>query len=323
MAQQKAQHKAGKAVESRKWPWVAAALAAHTAWGAYPVLARYLQTISLLPSMSLLTVGTIVAFFGLVLLTRPRVEISFFRSRLAWAFMIVLAIRVISNLLAARFTLAIYVQLITLMTPFLVTLLSATLLRDRIPPYTGRAIIIATIGALLLMSGGIGGNGSGFSLVTNDWLGIGLALTGSLALALYMILIRRSRRSSISGEGMLLIQLTTILIISLPISLILGEDWGRWRQLQATDWLVFGAFTVVVLLGANLGQISALRHLGAPMVSSLLAWRLVSALFFATLLLGERLASFWQLLGAIIVLLTVTWYLWRQREPRSKFSHNT
>jgi drug/metabolite transporter (DMT)-like permease len=312
------QQKASQALQDRKWSWIAAALAAHTAWGIYPVLARYLQTISLLPSMSLLIVGTIGALLGLLLLTRPRVEIGFFRSRLAWAFMVVLAVRIISNLLAARFILAIYVQLITLMTPFLVVLLSARLLRERIPPYTGRAIVIATIGAVLLMSGGLGKSESGFSLETNDWLGIGLALTSSLALALYMILIRRSTRFDVSGEGMLLIQLLTILVISTPISLILGEDWGRWRQLGTADWIAFGVFTIVVLLGANLGQISALRHLGAPLVSSLLAWRLVSALFFAAILLGEKLDTIWQLLGAIIVLSTISWYLWQQREPRRK-----
>jgi drug/metabolite transporter (DMT)-like permease len=49
------------------------------------------------------------------------------------------------------------------------------------------------------------------------------------------------------------------------------------------------------------------------MVSSLLAWRLVSALIFAALLLDERLTSPWQLLGALIVLITVTWYLRQQR----------
>lgn len=309
------QHNVGEVAQEKTWPWIAAALAAHTAWGAYPVLARYLQTVSLIPSMSLLIVGSLVALLGLLFLVRPHIEPSFFRSRLTWAFMIVIAIRAITNLLAARFTLAIYVQLITLMTPFLVVVLSATFLRDQIPPYTGRAILIATIGALLLMSGDIGQAGQPFSLDPNDWLGIGLALTSTLALALYMILIRHSTRRNISGEGMLFIQLLTILAVSLPISLLLEEDWDRWRQLQTVDWVVFATFGLGILLGANLGQVSALRHLGAPLVSSLLAWRLISALFFATILLGERLTSIWQLLGTLIVLLTVTWYLWQQREP--------
>jgi drug/metabolite transporter (DMT)-like permease len=44
----------------------------------------------------------------------------------------------------------------------------------------------------------------------------------------------------------------------------------------------------------------------------MMAWRLVSALFFAALLLGERLSSWIQLLGAVVVLVTITWYLWQQ-----------
>jgi len=43
-----------------------------------------------------------------------------------------------------------------------------------------------------------------------------------------------------------------------------------------------------------------------------MAWRLVSALLFASLLLGERLSSWVQVLGAVIVLVTITWYLWQQ-----------
>jgi drug/metabolite transporter (DMT)-like permease len=304
----------------RSWPWLFAALAAHTAWGAYPVFARYLQTISLLPSMSLLVIGSLISLAGTTLITRPKLKASLFRSRLIWVFIIVIATRAITNLLAARFTLSIYVQLITLMTPFLVVLLSATLLRDEIPRYTGRAIFLALIGALLMMSGDIGEAGMHFSLSTDDWIGIGLALGSSLALALYMILIRRGVRHHIAGESMLLIQLLTIFAVSLPLSLLLGEDWGHWGQLQTADWLVFACFSLGVLLGANLGQVSALRQLGAPMVSSLLAWRLVSALIFGALLLDERLTSLWQLLGALIVLLTISWYLWQQRTPKPEVS---
>jgi len=45
----------------------------------------------------------------------------------------------------------------------------------------------------------------------------------------------------------------------------------------------------------------------------MMAWRLISAIVFGALLLGERLTSFWQITGAVIVLLTITWYLWQQR----------
>ena len=112
---------------------------------------------------------------------------------------------------------------------------------------------------------------------------------------------------------MLLVQLIAILAFSLIVSLVLGEEWHRWQELTPFDWLIFLAFSLGVLFGANMGQVGALRHLGAPMVSSLLAWRLVSALIFAALLLDERLTSPVQFLGALIVLTTITWYLRRQR----------
>ncbi|MDX1612679.1 MAG: EamA family transporter [Candidatus Promineifilaceae bacterium] len=297
---------------SATWPWVAAALAAHTGWGAYPVLARYLQTVSQLPSMALLAGGNLVALVALVMLVRPRLSRRFLRSRLLWIFVLIIVTRSVTNLLAARFTLAIYVQLLTLMTPFLVAVLNGILFRDHMPRYTGRAILLALIGALLMMSGNIQAESAQLTLGRNDWLGIGLALLSSLSLALYMLLIRHSAQRNIAGENMFLIQLLAVSAVTLSLSLGLQDDWTSWRSLQLRDWLIFAAFSLGVLFGANTGQIAALRRLGAPMVSTLLAWRLVSALIVAALLLDERLRTPAQAIGAIIVLVTITWYLWQQ-----------
>jgi hypothetical protein len=43
-------------------------------------------------------------------------------------------------------------------------------------------------------------------------------------------------------------------------------------------------------------------------------WRLVSVLAVSAVLLDERLTSIWQFAGVILVITTVSWYLWRQRE---------
>jgi hypothetical protein len=40
--------------------------------------------------------------------------------------------------------------------------------------------------------------------------------------------------------------------------------------------------------------------------------RLVSALVFAGLLLNEQLSSGWQVVGAVVVFVTITWFLRRQ-----------
>lgn len=295
------------------WGWMFVALGAHTGWGAYPVLARYLQTVSQLPSMSLLFLGNLVVLILLGFVVLPRTDPRVFRSHVLWVFAFAVVGRAVTNLLAARYTLAIYVQLITLMTPFLVALLGAGLLHEPIPPYTGRAIAFSLSGAVLMVSGDVGATGISLALTPTDWLGIGLAFVSSFFLALYMLIVRRTTRHALPGGVVFFTQIATLVAITAALSLLLREDWSRWRAMEPVDWVVFAAFSGGVLLGANMGQIGALRHLGAPLVSTLLPWRLVSALAVAALLLGERLTTLWQGIGALMVLVTLSWYLWQQR----------
>ncbi|NTU83343.1 MAG: DMT family transporter [Chloroflexales bacterium] len=290
-----------------------AALFAHTAWGAYPVLARYLQTVSHIPSMALLALGNLLALAAFAPFVLGRFDRRFLRSRALWGFTLVVVLRAITNVLSARFTLAIYVQLITLMTPLVVALLSAALFRQRLPPFTWPAIGLSLAGSLLMMSGDIGGHGVRMALTGSDLLGIGLACASMLCLSLYMILVPRTVKDAVPGEAVLLMQLLALTVTTGAISLAIGEDWGRYAALSPSDWAIYGAFVVFVLLGANLAQIASLRQLGAPLVSSTMAWRLVATLALAALLLGERLSSLWQILGAVVVLATISAYLRRQR----------
>ncbi|GAB4429848.1 MAG: EamA family transporter [Chloroflexi bacterium OHK40] len=296
------------------WGWMGVALLAHTSWGAYPVLARYLQTVSGLPSMALLGFGNLIAVALLLPFVHRHIRLRHLRSPMLWAFSLVVVLRAITNLLSARFTLAIYVQLITLMTPLLVALLSAGLFRERLPPYTWPAIGLSLLGSLLMMSGDMGG-GLGLALTSADLLGIGLALVSMFCLAIYMLLVPRTVKETLPGEAVLMMQLVSLTLTCGAISVLAGEDLGRFAAIGPRDWAVFAAFVVFVLLGANMGQITALRHLGAPLVSSTMAWRLCATLALAALLLGERLTTPWQILGTLVVLATITAYLWRQRRP--------
>ncbi|MFV9503310.1 MAG: DMT family transporter [Oscillochloridaceae bacterium umkhey_bin13] len=295
------------------WLWMGSAVLAHTGWGAYPVLARYLQTVSMLPSMAILALGNLIALLVFLPFIWGRITPTFLRSHVIWAFALVVVLRAITNVLAARFTLAIYVQLITLMTPLIVALLSFGLFRERLPRFIWPAIGLSLFGSLLMMSGEIGGHGVSLALAGGDLLGIGLALVSALSLSAYMILVPRTVKDAVSGEAVLLVQLVALTATTGVISLIIGEDWGRFAVIGTNDWMAFLGFVIFVLLGANLTQISALRHLGAPLVSSTMAWRLVATMILAALLLGERLSSLWQIVGAAIVLLTITAYLRMQR----------
>ena len=290
-------------------PWLLVALLAHTGWGIYPVLARYMQTQSHVPSLALLAAAYLPLALGFLVYTLPRQGRLISQSRPLWIFAGVVVLRSITNVLAARYTLAIYVQLMTLMTPFLIALLSFFVLRERLPRGTLMAMALSLVGSMLMLSSNLAGGGLHFALDPVDLLGIGLALASAVFLALYMLAVRRTMTTAVSGLGVLLFQSVVIFTVSLTLSLALGEDWGRWLSLQPSDWAIFVVFALLILSGANALQIVALRRVGAPVVSSLMGWRLVSTLLVGMLLLGEGLHGWVQLVGMAIVLATVTWYV--------------
>ena len=294
------------------WSWLFMALAAQMGWGAYPVMLRYMQTVSGIPSMALLAAANFIVLIVAGSLFWRRIDKGIFRLPIVWLFGLMVVIRGVSNLLATRYTLATYAQLIYLMTPFLVAILSRVFLHEKLPRYLFRALSISLVGVLLVMSGSLSDMGMETAVTRNDLLGISLAVASSLSLALYMILTRRISNPKASGEGLLIVHLISLFSFAFLASLLFGEDWHSWSTLGPMDWLVFGFICFGILLGANLGQIRSIQRLGAPLVSSMMAIRLVSALIFAALLLNERLTSGWQVLGAAIVLVTITWFLRRQ-----------
>ncbi len=319
MATQQTKHSTETAVAT-PWHWFTLALLSQLGWGAYPVLLRYLQTVSQIPSLSLLAVGNLLVLL-LVLVVRWRyIEWRIFRLPLLWLFGGLVILRGVSNLLATRFTLATYAQLIYLMTPFIVALLSRLVLREQLPRHTFKALTLCLLGAVLLMGSDLGKAVGETAVSRNDWLGMSLALASSLFLALYMLVTRRTAQHNASGDSLLIVHLTSLFLFSGITSLVIGENWQQWTLLQGKDWVVFGLFALGVLLGANLLQLRAIQQLGAPLVSSMMATRLISALLFAGFLLNERVSSIWQFLGAGLVFITLTWYL-RQRETASRDVH--
>jgi drug/metabolite transporter (DMT)-like permease len=278
------------------------------------VLVRYLQAVGNLPTFSILVVASFAVLVVMGRYLMQHTDARTYRQPLFWVFGLIVVMRSVTNVASARFTLSIYVQLITQATPFIVILFSTLLFREKIPRFTLPAVSIALVGALMMI-------GTGFGSVADDptrrdWLGVSLAVTSVILLGMYMVLVRRSVRHSISGESLLLIQMVGILIFSGVMTLVVREDWGRYANLDMTGWVVLGLYVFLVFLGGNLGQIHAIRHIGASFHSTMLASRLISAFIFGWLLLGEQLESVWQVAGAAIVLVTITWFLWQQRDAR-------
>jgi drug/metabolite transporter (DMT)-like permease len=229
-------------------------LAAHSGWAMYPVLSKAL--IAYLPPFTLLMVANgfslAIAFF----IARPLLSHTLFYNRALWIFALVTAARSVTNILAVKYTLAIYVQLINLSTPFYAVWLGRLLLKERIPPYTFCALAISSLGAFLVISP----NPMGLQLPrgSTDLLGIALALLSSAFLALYMTWSRKMTIRDVHPTAVYFQQTLTLTILYASLSVLNGEDWRILQNQSVQVWLGIAALTLIVLVGAALLQIWAL-----------------------------------------------------------------
>lgn len=304
--------------QSAHWLWFVVALLAHSGWGIAPVFSRYFQVVVGLPGMSLLAVFSLPLFLAFFIYTLPKHGTKFLRSPTLWLIAWLHTFRVASNMLAARFTEATFIQLIGLTTPFMVVILSWAILRERAPKYTKRAILLTFIGAVLVVSADVGASGLSFDLTRSDFIGMSFAVAVTIFLSLYMIMIRKGAKANLPPVQMLIFQGGFMIIPTTIASFALGEDWSKWLDISPQTALLVALFTLVVTVLSNTFNINAIARIGAPAVSSLMPWRLIVTLMLAWVMLGERLDSVWQVAGAAIVFLTVTWYLWMRRRARTK-----
>ncbi len=212
------------------------------------------------------------------------------------------------NDLALRFTKAYIVQLINLLAPFFVILFNRLLKQSALPKYTVLAITLSVIGASLMIFGGLQNQSFQNIFTPEDGLGIFLAFLGTIGIAAYMMIVKRGEQIGLPFEVVYISQVGSMMIFMSLMSISFGENWSAFRFM---DWrgvaaLLFNAIGVEI--GCKLGNITVLRKLGAPLVSSMLAVRLVAALFLGGLS-WEQLSSFIQWGGVLLVVVTITGYL--------------
>lgn len=284
------------------------ALVAHTLWGSYTVFSRLFLTTYAFPPLVFIAAGqTLASLIGLIISWRY-LRWSMLRDPALIALMLASAARGLTNILAINYTLAIYVQLINLLSPFVVALLGTLVFREAPPPNTFRALVVATFGAVTVLVG----NPFSFSASwgPTDGLGVGLALVSVLALSLWTQLMRlNTHRNHQPPIVVLTFQSVAIASVGGVSSLFFAQGWEAWGSLPLDGWLLAGGIVVGVLVVGNFLQVLALSRLKASFYSSLMGWRLVVALSGGALLLGEQLRSIWQVAGAVVVIITVTLYM--------------
>ena len=290
-------------------------VAGHLIFGAYLVFAKL--AIAEVPKFSLLFLSTSATLLASLWLIRrhdvrpwPEILGVIFRSKTLWVLVFFVIARSVTNIVAIDMTRATWVQLIYLLTPFMVAILGALFFGESTPRYTYRALLLSTFGAVLVLIADWRDVFAGFS--QRDVWGLALAVFSMLMLATYFQMVRRSSRNHASSGMILFQQSLSLATTYLILTLATGEDWGRWQTASPSGLFYALGFIFGIQVLGNLLQVSAVSGANPALITSVMPLRLIGTLALGWFLLNEHLTSPWQWLGAGIVLVTVSGYLWLQ-----------
>lgn len=153
----------------------------------------------------------------------------------------------------------------------------------------------------------------------SDLIGIALAFFSSFFLATYTISVRfinckgveanqrtYFQQALASEETIVFFQALVIVVVLVPFSLIIKEDWSTWRMLTVKEWVIFLAFSIGVVLLTNMINTLAIRLNGATTAGVLYSVRFISTTLFSGVFLGEWIVTMWQVIGSVLMLVGIT-----------------
>jgi drug/metabolite transporter (DMT)-like permease len=292
--------------------WLLLSVIVQSLIGASMVPVRYLQTVAGFPSLGIMGIADLLAFSVMAWWLIPKIRKRDFRSKTLWIMVTIVVFRTITLTLANRFTTTYIVQLINLLAPFMVVLFDRFVNHSKLPKFTIPAITLSLIGGGLIIFGEIRDQPLADLLTPMDELGLILALIGTVGIAAYMVIIKHGKQVGLPFEVVYISQVGTMAVLMTGISLGVGENWQAFRTINWQSGLALAFIAFGMEVGLKVGNITTLRKLGAPLVSSMLAVRLVAAIFLGWLILGEKPETLLQWIGTAIVVVTISWYLSQQ-----------
>ncbi len=249
--------------------WILLAVFVQALIGASMVPTRYLQAVAGLPGLALVSMSDFLAFSVMSWQVMPHIPKAFWRSKTLWLLILIVIVRTILLTFALRFTKAYLVQLINLMAPFLVVLLNRIIFKRRLPPSTLLAIMLSVFGGVLMVFGNLSGQNLALTFSSEDVLGIILAFLGTLGIAAYMLIVKRSQEIGLPAGVVYIGQITALMVVMGILSLGVGEDWRSFLTLDWRGWLAFILIAFGIEIGGKNGNIAVLRKLG---LSSAVCW---------------------------------------------------
>lgn len=272
-----------------------------------PGFSRYLQKTAGFESLELVSVRNGAAVVLLAPYVFYKMRLRVFLLKNLWVLVLAWAPAQIASFYSAQFTYSYYLKLIDLTTPFFVAIIARGFLKKSLPPYTLPAMIVAALGAATSLSGQLM-NGDQLTFVNEDLLGMGLGFTSAFCVACGLVFYQ-TVETKFPSEAIFWLQNLSVFCITFPLSMGVDPSWAEtWRGLTTQDGIILFLQILFFMIGLML-QIIAIRGLGAPLVSTVMAWGFVVALLFGmSPLLNEQVNTL-NIVGALIVTVTVTAYL--------------
>jgi len=196
-----------------------------------------------------------------------------------------IVLQALSRSMHRYFTNAYLAQLIFMLSPVFTAIANKVLLRQPAPAQLWPTIILAVAGSGMVIAGSWISNGNTSSTLGGRTLspqvslivGVSLALTSTLLLSLYLVLLQVTRHI-VTGEQVLWAKRNVAAIVLVPLALAVdGTDWGWVRALTIFDWLVLVFTGIIIYTLANIWLQFCSRNLGAAVVSVFISLRLVAS----------------------------------------------
>lgn len=317
----------------------------HALFGLNIVFTRSLQHGDVqMPPFLLLCISNLLIFFCYLpfgiyhfykLPEKKKNVINFFKNWMIYLFAVSMTLLVIFKMFGSKFTSAIYIQLLLQLTPFVVTIVSYFLLKEKIPIFAFVCLFFSVVGGVLVILAGsskktenyvfhwlIDWNNLSHSFSFSDLIGIGMGFGAVISLATFVVSVKYATSISkykVHEFSMLGFGTFFSGIACLILSLVFLEDWTKLFVLNSKELLHFILFLIVTLIALFLDMF-AIPIIGASWAASVLAVRLLSTVIFSWPILNEQMDNFWQFVGCVMVCIGVSVFLvykaWKERKDR-------
>jgi drug/metabolite transporter (DMT)-like permease len=146
---------------------------------------------------------------------------------------------------------------------------------------------------------------------SSDLIGIAFAMGSSILFAVNVVFTRHLTIRGFSPPTMFFQRAMAMAVTYSVLSSLAGEAWKPFAHLTVSSWVIY-VILLAALTSGGLSQVLSISRVKATLFSTLLSWRLLVVLAVGWALLGEWLASIWQGVGVVIVILSITLYLRHQ-----------